>query len=98
LTGHPPLSLALLSSPLEVAAMARREWQNPSILERAGAAGPEWYIRYRIKVLDIVDGKPKIRRVEKWRSLGLCAKVTKRQAEREKERIMREVNLQVYTV
>ena len=45
--------------------MARREWQNPSILERAGAAGPEWYIRYRIKVLDIVDGKPKIRRVEK---------------------------------
>lgn len=79
--------------------MARREWQNPSILERDGAAGPEWYIRYRIKVLDMsADGRPSIRRVEKWQHLGMCAKMTKRQAEREKDRIMREVNHQVYTV
>jgi integrase len=78
--------------------MARREWQNPSVLEREGAAGREWYIRYRVKVLEIEDGKPMIRRVEKWRALGLCVKMTKRQAEREKDRILREVNGQVYTI
>ena len=78
--------------------MARREWQNPSVLEREGTAGPEWYCRYRVKVLDMVDGRPVIRRVEKWQHLGMCAKMTKRQAEREKDRIMREVNQQVYSV
>lgn len=78
--------------------MARREWQNPSVLERDGASGREYYIRYREKRLDIEDGKPVIRRVEKWRHLGYCAKMTKRQAEREKDRILREINQQVYTV
>lgn len=78
--------------------MARREYQNPSILERNSALGPEWYIRYRVKVLEMEDGKPVIHRREKWQSLGLCSKMTKRQAEREKDRIMREVNGQVYTV
>jgi len=78
--------------------MARREWQNPSVLEREGSGGREWYIRYRVKVLQFDDGKPIIRRVEKWRSLGLCATMTKRQAEREKDKILREVNQQVYTV
>lgn len=74
--------------------MARREWQNPSVLERESSKGREWYIRFRVKVLD--DGK--IRRVEKWLALGQCAKMTKRQAEREKDHVMREVNQQVYTV
>jgi len=78
--------------------MARREWQDPSILERESSAGREYYIRYRVKVLEMEAGKPVIKRVEKWRSLGLCAEMTKRQAEREKDRIMREVNGQVYTV
>jgi integrase len=46
----------------------------------------------------VKDGKPKITRKEKWVSLGLCSEMTKRKAEREKDRIMREVNGQVYTV
>lgn len=78
--------------------MARREWQNPSVLERESAAGREWYIRYRVKVLEMVDGKPVIKRVEKWKHLGFCAKMTKAQAEREKAKILREVNQQVYTI
>lgn len=88
------LPLALVFSPLEAQRMARREWQNPSVLERDSTAGREWYIRYRIKVLE----GSKIRRIEKWLGLGLCSKVTKRQAEREKDKIMREVNAQVFTV
>jgi hypothetical protein len=48
--------------------MARREWQNPNVLQRESAHGPEWYIRYRVKVLDMADGKPAIKRVEKWRT------------------------------
>jgi integrase len=51
-----------------------------------------------VKVLYVADGQPAIRRVEKWRALGLCAKMTKHQAEREKDRLMREVNNQVYTI
>ncbi len=79
--------------------MARREHQDPSVLERDSAAGREYFIRYRIKVLDIDEsGRPKIRRIEKHVALGLCSKVTKRQAEREKDKILREVNQQVYTV
>jgi integrase len=78
--------------------MARREWQNPSVLERESAAGREWYIRYRVKVLEMKDGKPCINRVEKWKHLGFCATMTKAQAEREKAKILREVNQQVYTV
>jgi integrase len=73
--------------------MARREWQNPSVLSRESAAGAEWYIRYRVKVLK--DGK--IERVEKWKALGLCAKMTQHQAGREKDRIMRDVNTQIFT-
>ncbi len=79
--------------------MARREHQDPSVLERDSAAGREWYIRYRVKVMDIDEsGRPKIRRIEKHVALGLCARMTKRQAEREKDKILREVNQQVYTV
>lgn len=39
-----------------------------------------------------------IARGEKWRVLGLCSKMTKRQAERENEKILREVNQQAYTI
>jgi integrase len=85
-------------SPLEAERMARREYQNPSVLERDSATGKEWYIRYRIKVLTMDKGKFTVKRVEKHYNLGLCAKVTKHQAERERDRIMREVNAQVYTV
>jgi hypothetical protein len=52
-----------------------------------------------VKVLDVgKDGKPSIRRVEKWRSLGLCAKVTEASAKREKAKILAAVNNQVCTV
>jgi integrase len=78
--------------------MARREFQNPSILERRGAAGQEWYIRYRVRILEVKGGRPVIRRVERWRSLGLCVSVTKRQAERQRDKVMREVNSQIYTI
>lgn len=83
---------------LEAEKMARREWQNPSVLERRSAAGREWYIRYRVRILEVKGGRPSIERVERWRSLGLCASVTKRQAERERDKIMREVNSQIYTI
>lgn len=78
--------------------MARREWQNAPVHERISAKGPEWYIRYRVKILDMKDGKPTLTRKEKWVALGLCSKMSKRQAEREKDRILRDVNNQVYTV
>jgi integrase len=85
-------------SPEESNAMARREWQNPSVLERTGAKGREWYIRYRYKVLDVVDGKPVIRRPQKFEVLGLCSEMGKRAAERKKDEIMREINNQAYTI
>jgi integrase len=78
--------------------MARREWQNPSILERTGANGPEWYIRYRVRVLEIADGKPVVSRREKWFTLGAQKEMTKRKAERRRDEIMREVNGQIYTI
>jgi integrase len=89
----------LIFSPLEEERMARREYQDPSLLTRQSAQGAEWYFRYRIKVLDFgKDGRPSIRRVEKWRSLGLCSKVTEAMAKREKAKILAQVNNQVYTV
>lgn len=78
--------------------MARREFQDPSILVNHGKQGPEYYIRYRVKVVRMVDGKAKLSRREKWHVLGLCSAMTERQAKREKEKIMREVNGQVYSI
>jgi integrase len=89
-----PAPLNVLFSPMEAERMARREWQDPSVLSRESTKGPEWYIRYRVKMLK--GGK--IVRKERWHVLGLCSEMTKRQAEREKDRILREVNGQVYTV
>jgi hypothetical protein len=67
--------------------MARREFQDPSLLVRQSAQGAEWYFRYRVKVLDVgKDGKPSIRRVEKWRSLGLCSEVTQAAASERRRR------------
>jgi integrase len=97
-SGAESVLLGLLFSPLEAERMARREFQNPSVLERDAANGKEWYIRYRIKVMEIQDGKPVIRRTEKWHTLGPCARMSKREAQREKDRILREVNTQVYTI
>ena len=79
--------------------MARREYQEPNVLERQGKQGWEYYIRYRVRVLKTDGtGKPVIKRKEKWHHLGLCSKMTKRQAERERDKIMDKVNGQVYTI
>ena len=94
----PVTSMAVLTSPLEADSVARREYQNPSILERTGSNGPEWYIRYRVRVLEMVEGKPVVARREKWWVLGTQKEMTRRKAEREKDRIMREVNGQIYTI
>ncbi len=88
--------------------MARREFQNPSILERETPKGVEYYIRYRVACVKAgPDGRPQRDKEEKWHALGLKkegpnAKNTKaltlHQAERMKAEIMREVNGQVYTI
>jgi integrase len=62
-----------------------------------GAKGPEFFIRYRVKVLEIENGKPVIRKRGKFRVLG-PVKMGRRKAEREKAAIMHEVNGQVYTI
>jgi len=77
--------------------MSRREWQDPPIHEHDGAAGKVFFIRYRVKVLEMGDGKPAIKRREKWVSLGPVASGL-RAAQRKKAEIMREVNAQCYTI
>ena len=74
--------------------MARREFQMPSVIRQEGPR-PYWYIRYRRKVL---VGKNQIRKEEKWHRLGYCDEMTKRQAERHREEIMRDVNREIYTI
>lgn len=78
--------------------MGRRKFQNPSILTRMSKFGMEYYIRYRVDVLKMVDGRAKQMQREKFLALGLCSKMTKPQAERAKAEIMREVNGQVYSI
>lgn len=74
--------------------MAKREFQNPALL-RHGGKRPYWYIRYRIRV---IDDEGKIIRKEVWHPLGNCGEVTKREALRQRARVLEEVNHQVYTV
>jgi integrase len=62
---------------------------------RHGGKRPYWYIRYRIRVIDD-DGK--IVRKEVWHPLGNCDELTKREALRQRARVLEEVNHQVYTV
>ena len=74
--------------------MARREFQMPNVLRYEGRR-PYWYIRYRRKVL---VGKDQIEREEKWHKLGCCNEMTKREAQRLRDEIMRDVNREVYTL
>lgn len=78
--------------------MARREFQDPRVVVRKTRQGRAYYIRYRVRVLEMVGGKPEIQRKEKLHQLGLCSKTTKAQAERLKAEIMQKVNGQVYTI
>jgi integrase len=98
-TGQALPSMQGVYCPMEAEHMARREFQNPSILERETPRGTEYYIRYRVKTLrGIENGKPIIERVERYHALGLKSEVTEAAAKREKSRIMAEVNGQVYTI
>ena len=74
--------------------MARREFQMPTVLRHNGRR-PYWYIRYRRKVL---VGKDQIKREEKWHKLGYCDEMTKREAQRLRDEIMRDVNREAYTL
>jgi integrase len=74
--------------------MARREFQMPNVQKQEGPR-PYWYIRYRVKVL---VGKNQIKRRERWHTLGRCDEMTKREALRLRDEIMRGVNCQVYTI
>ena len=74
--------------------MARREFQMPSVLRQEGPR-PYWYIRYRVKVL---VGKNQIAPREKWHRLGHCDEMSKREALRLRDEVMRSVNRQVYTI
>lgn len=84
--------------PILEADMGRREYQNPSVLTRNSKFGLEYYIRYRVKVLEMIDGEAKQVKREKFAALGLCSETTLRKAERKKAEIMREVNGQVYNI
>lgn len=88
----------LLLSPMEAESMARRMHQDGKLQTRVGTKGPEWYIRYRITVLEKVDGKPTMVRKERWHHLGLKKEMTEAQAKRERDKVMREVNGQIYTI
>jgi integrase len=74
--------------------MARREFQKPSVLRQKGPR-PYWYIRYRVKIL---VGKNHIQRKERWDQLGYCDQMSKREARRLCDEIMRGVNREVYTI
>ena len=74
--------------------MARREFQMPTVLRQEGPR-PYWYIRYRHKVL---VGKNQIEREEKWHRLGYCDEMTKSEAKRRREEVMKEINREVYTI
>ncbi len=78
--------------------MARREFQDPGLLTREGKQGREYYLRYRVKELVFRGGAPTLVRKQKWHRIGLCAEMTRREAERERARILAEVNGQVYNI
>jgi hypothetical protein len=83
-----------LAGPFKGERMARREFQMPSVLRQDGPR-PYWYIRYRRKVL---VGKNQIDREEKWHRLGYCDEMTKPEAKRRREEVMKEINREVYTI
>ncbi len=74
--------------------MARREHQMPSVLRQEGPKA-YWYIRYRQKVL---VGKNQIERKEVWHPLGNCDEITKREALRLRDEVIRQINREVFTI
>lgn len=84
----------ILAEPFKGTRMARREHQMPSVLRQDGPRS-YWYVRYRVRV---VMNNNETRRQEKWERLGYCDEMTRRQAERHRDQIVRDVNAQVYTL
>ncbi|MCL4841280.1 MAG: tyrosine-type recombinase/integrase [Bryobacteraceae bacterium] len=82
------------AEPFQGERMARREFQRPEVLKHEGPR-PYWYVRYRVKTL---TGPHQVARKEKRQWLGNCDEMTKRQAERLRDEIMRKVNDQVFTI
>ena len=66
----------------------------PNVLRHDGPR-PYWYIRCRRKVL---VSKNEIRKKEVWHRVGYCDEMTKREAQRLRDEIMRDVNREVYTI
>ena len=95
-------------APSEGERMARREFQNPSILEDETPRGIVFYIRYRVSSLKVgphgetIRVRPEKRHVLGFKREGINARnpnaITYHQAERLKAEIMRDVNGQVYTI
>jgi hypothetical protein len=75
--------------------MARREYQKPNVLRQDGAR-PYWYLRYRVRLYN--EQTKKFERKEKWRRLGYCDEMTKREAERARDGLAVEVNNQVFAL
>ena len=74
--------------------MARREYQKPNVLRQGGA--PYWYVRFRVRIYN--ERKKRFERSEKWQRLGYCDEMTKREAERARDKLVVEVNNQVFTL
>jgi len=46
----------------------------------------------------VLVGKNEIEKKEVWRQLGNCDQITKRQAQRLRDEVMRDINREVYTI
>ena len=77
--------------------MARREYQECRLQVREAKGGPVYYIRFREKQLQIVDGKPAIVRIERQPTIGPVSMGVRR-AERARDEIKRRVNHQVHAI
>ncbi|HEY3443116.1 MAG TPA: tyrosine-type recombinase/integrase [Paludibaculum sp.] len=65
----------------------------PNVIRQEGPR-PYWYVRYRIRVVEAMD---QVKRKEVWHTLGYCDELTKREAERLRDELLRQVNTQVHT-
>jgi len=64
-------------------------------VQRSRGKRPYFYVRYRVRVL---VGRNQFERKEKQHFLGYCDEMSKREAERQRDAILSQVNGQVYTL
>ncbi len=72
--------------------MSRQSFQNPKVKERQSARGIEYYIRYRMNVIETKDGRPTRVRKDKHEALGLKSEMTLAQAKAAAAVIMKKIN------